>query len=286
MSSAIAKLNDYGQSPWYDNLSRTLLRGWRAREARCRRRHARRHVQPDHPRQGDRRRRALRRAAPAMRGRRDVDRRHLLGRRPARHRRRRRRAAARARCDRRSRRLRVGGGFSRARARHRRHQGSRAVAVRTGRPSQRDDQDPGHAGRAARDRRHHRRGHQRERHTDLLPRPARQGHRRVPGRPATPRRGGRRPLDGALGGVVLREPRRHRNRPAPARGSRAPGQGGSGERQARVRAVPAALLGSRVGGARGEGREPAAAVVGVDVHQEPGLLVRRSTSTSSSARTP
>ena len=27
MSSAIAKLNDYGQSPWYDNLSRTLLQG-------------------------------------------------------------------------------------------------------------------------------------------------------------------------------------------------------------------------------------------------------------------
>ena len=27
MTSAIAKLNDYGQSPWYDNLSRTLLQG-------------------------------------------------------------------------------------------------------------------------------------------------------------------------------------------------------------------------------------------------------------------
>ena len=25
MTSAIAKLNDYGQSPWYDNLSRALL---------------------------------------------------------------------------------------------------------------------------------------------------------------------------------------------------------------------------------------------------------------------
>ena len=27
MTSAIARLNDFGQSPWYDNLTRTLVRG-------------------------------------------------------------------------------------------------------------------------------------------------------------------------------------------------------------------------------------------------------------------
>ena len=57
---------------------------------------------------------------------------------------------------------------------------ARAVAVRTRRPSERDDQDPRHARRAPRDRRHDRRGHQRERHAHLLARPSRQGHRRLP----------------------------------------------------------------------------------------------------------
>jgi hypothetical protein len=27
MTSAIARLNDFGQSPWYDNITRTLVRG-------------------------------------------------------------------------------------------------------------------------------------------------------------------------------------------------------------------------------------------------------------------
>ena len=63
MTSAIARLNDFGQSPWYDNLARPLLTRRRAGEARRGRRHPRRHVEPDDLRQGDRRRRGLRRAA-------------------------------------------------------------------------------------------------------------------------------------------------------------------------------------------------------------------------------
>ena len=58
---------------------------------------------------------------------------------------------------------------------------------------------------------------------------------------------GWRPVDGALGGVVLREPGRHRDRQAAPRGSRAAGQGRGRERQARVRAVPAALRRARAG---------------------------------------
>ena len=70
MTSAIAKLNDYGQSPWYDNLSRTLLQGGGLAKLVSDDGMRGRHVEPDDPRQGDRRRRGLRRAAAAVRGRR------------------------------------------------------------------------------------------------------------------------------------------------------------------------------------------------------------------------
>ena len=56
MTSAIARLNDFGQSPWYDNLARPLLTGGGLAELVARRRDPRGHVEPDHPRQGDRRR--------------------------------------------------------------------------------------------------------------------------------------------------------------------------------------------------------------------------------------
>ena len=84
--------------------------------------------------------------------------------------------------------------------------------------------------------------------------------------------GGRRPVDRRVGGVVLREPGRHRDRPPPPRGQPAAGQGRGRQRQARVRAVPGALLRPALGRARGEGCAAAAAAVGVDVDEEPGLL--------------
>ena len=62
-------------------------------------------------------------------------------------------------------------------------------------------------------------GHQRERHADLLPRPPRRGDRGVPhGARALRRRPAATCRRRQLGGVVLREPGRHRDRPAPARG--------------------------------------------------------------------
>ena len=65
--SAIARLNDFGQSPWYDNLARPLLTGGGLAAAGRRRRHPRGHVEPDDPRQGHRCRRGLRRAARRLR---------------------------------------------------------------------------------------------------------------------------------------------------------------------------------------------------------------------------
>ena len=48
--------NDFGQSPWYDNLARPLLTGGGLQQLVDDRRHPRGHVEPDDPRQGDRRR--------------------------------------------------------------------------------------------------------------------------------------------------------------------------------------------------------------------------------------
>ena len=69
------------------------------------------------------------------------------------------------------------------------------------------------------DHRRHRRGDQRQRHPDLRPRPLPGGHGRLPDRP---RAGARRRLDlgqDPVGRVVLRLPRRHRDRQAPGRRS-------------------------------------------------------------------
>ena len=60
----------------------------------------------------------------------------------------------------------------------------------------------------------------------------------VPARARTARRAGRRPLASRVRGVVLRQSRRHRSRPSPARRPPAAGQGRRRQRQARLRAVP------------------------------------------------
>ena len=95
MTSAIARLNDFGQSPWYDNLARPLLTGGGLAKLVTERRHPGRHVEPHDPRQGDRRRRGLRRATARVRQGGAVDRGHLLGGRARRHRRPRPRCSSR-----------------------------------------------------------------------------------------------------------------------------------------------------------------------------------------------
>ena len=174
----------------------------------------------------------------------------------------------------RRRRLRVGRGVARPRARHRRARSRRRKelwarldrpnvmikipATLEGIPAITDDA---------------RRRHQRERHADLLPRPLRGGDRGVPRRASSSAsaRGGDLSTH-RVGRVVLREPGRHRDRPPAARGPPAARQGRGRQRQARVPAVPRALLGPALGRARGEGRAAAAAAVGVDVDEEPGVL--------------
>ena len=79
-----------------------------------------------------------------------------------------------------------------------------------------------------------------------------------------------------VGGVVLRVPGGHRGRQAAERdrhagGARAQGQGGHRQRAARLRAVRAEAGHRPVARARGQGRQGAAAAVGVHLHQGPVL---------------
>ena len=147
---------------------------------------------------------------------------------------------ARLRRHQRGRRPRVHRGRPGPGLRHRRDLRLRQGAVEGGRPAQPVHQDPGdHRGRT-RNHRHARRGHQRQRHADLRPRP-------LPGRDGgLPRRsregeGGRpRPLRDPLGRLVLRLPRRHRDRqPAEQDGRlrRAPRQGRCRQRAAGLRGL-------------------------------------------------
>ena len=148
----IKRLIEFGQSPWYDNLTRALATGG-LRDARRRARHPRRHVEPDDLREGDGVGQRLRRAA--ARGHRGAARRHATrtgissrptsrtpptscartttsGTAPT--------ASCRSRCRPTSRTTPT------ARSRRRRSSGTRLD-----RP-ERDDQDPGDRGRHPRDR--------------------------------------------------------------------------------------------------------------------------------------
>ena len=71
MTSPIARLIEFGQSPWYDNLTRALARGG-LRDLVARARHPGRHVEPDDLREGDGDGLRLRRAAARARQRRRV----------------------------------------------------------------------------------------------------------------------------------------------------------------------------------------------------------------------
>ncbi len=141
---------------------------------------------------------------------------------------------------------------------------------------------PGDRGRGARHPPADQRGPQHQRHPHLRPGPLRRGHGGLP-LGAGDLRGDRRhrPLGRPQRRLLLREPGRHRGRPAPGGAGRrvrwrpgAPGPAGTGRRgpgPGGLPALPGHLLGLALGGAGGQGGAGAAAAVGVHVHQEPRL---------------
>ena len=124
------------------------------------------------------------------------------------------------------------------------HRGGQGPGGR-GRPPERAHQDP----RDGRGPAGHHRGdggrHLGQRHADLRPRPLPRGDERVPRRAGEGPRERRRPVRPALGGLVLRLPRRHRDRQAARRARHRRGEGAA--RQGRRRERPAGLPGLRGG---------------------------------------
>ncbi len=105
-----------------------------------------------------------------------------------------------------------GGPAQGARDREDRRRGEDAVVA--GRPAEPLHQDPGDPGGPAGDHRDAGRGHQRQRHADLLAGALPGGDGRVPGRPGAGQGERPRPLQDRLGRVVLRLPGGHRGRQA------------------------------------------------------------------------
>ena len=93
------------------------------------------------------------------------------------------------------------------------------------------------------------------------------------------------PRDGLVGRVVLRQSGRHRDRPAAPREQPAARQGRRGQRQAGVPPVPAALLGEAVGRARRRRARVCSVRCGLRRRRRTRRTPPRSTSTSSSAST-
>ena len=152
-------------------------------------------------------------------------------------------------------------------------------------------QDPGDGRGRPRDRGDDRRGPQHQRHPDLLPRPLRRGHRGLPARPRDVRRRRRRPLDGPQRRLVLRQPGRHRGRPAAGShrhrrgaGVARPSRGRPG--QARLRAVPASSSPARGGSASPISARTCSGRCGPRRPPRTRPTPTPSTSTSSSAPTP
>ena len=135
---------------------------------------------------------------------------------------------------------------------------------------------PATRGQPAGDRTGPGRGHQRQRHADLLPRALRPGHRRLLRRPRAGTGGRARPQRHRLGRVVLRLPRRHRDRQAPRqdrhpRGEGDQGQGGRRQRPAGLPAVRGEVRRRALGLPGRVGRQGAAAAVGLHRRQGPRL---------------
>ncbi len=163
-----------------------------------------------------------------------------------------------------------------------RHRGDPRVrpgAVGRGRPRQPLHQDPGHHRGRARDHRRPRRRDQRQRHPDLRPRPLRRGDGRLPRRAWSRRSTQRqRPVQDPLGGVVLRLPRRHRDRQAARRqigtdeALALRGKAGVANARLAYRDYQQFFAGDRWASARRGRRQHPAPAVGVHRREEPRLL--------------
>ncbi|CAA9342372.1 MAG: Transaldolase, partial [uncultured Frankineae bacterium] len=207
------------------------------------------------------------------------------GPRPARHRHRRgrpcahdlrralgvRRPARGLRPDRRRRRPGVDRGRPPHRPRHRAHRGRGQGAVVAGGPAQPLHQDPRHEGRSAGHHSGAGGGDQRQRHADLLPRALRRRHGRVPGRARAGEGQRPRPVPHGLGRVLLRQPRRLRDRQAAARRLAAARSGRHRQRAPGLLPLREGGLRRPLEGPRGRGSQAAAPAVGVDRRQGPGV---------------
>ncbi len=149
-----------------------------------------------------------------------------------------------------------------------------ALAARAGRPAQRDDQDPRDARGHPRDRGDDRRGDHRQRHAHLLARPSRQGDRGVPhrARAAASTAGGDPSTVASVASFFVSRVDTETDRRLPE-GSPLRGKAAVANAKLAYELFRAPLLGCPVGRARGQGRPAAAPAVGVDVDQEPGVLV-------------
>ncbi len=156
------------------------------------------------------------------------------------------------------------------------HGGRGQDAVVAGRPGKPVHQDPGDPGEPARHHRDPGRGHQRQRHADLLAGALPRGDGRVHVRSRAGQGERPRPRQDGLGGVVLRLPGGHRGGQAARqdrqrRGQGAQGQGGHRQREAGLRGVRRGVRHPALAEAGRRRRPPAASAVGVHLDQEPGV---------------
>ena len=182
-------------------------------------------------------------------------------------------APARLGADWRDRRVRLDRGRPRSRVRAGRDVRAGENAPRARRPPQRLREDSRHRSRGRRDRGLDRRRPCDQRHAHLLVTAPRRGRRGVHPRPRAAGGGRGRSDARRLRRELLRLARRQRGRPA-ARGDRQEGSSGSacsGQREARLPALPRSLRRSALGSARSGRRATAALPLGVDVDEEPGL---------------
>ena len=239
--------------------------------------HPRRHVEPDDLPKGDQRQRRLRRAVPLAAGaRRSVEEAYwelviddIIN--------------ALECCGPSSTSADGGDGFvsievsPRHRPRHRCHRSPMRGTCTSASPAQPVGQDPGHRRGRARDPPDDRRGPQHQHHADLQPRALRRGHRGVPRRASrsSPRGGGdlRSCTASPRSSSAASTPK---STAASTRSARPRRSGCAGKAAVAQAKLAYQIFRDRFSGERwdalaAKGAQRAAAAVGVDVHQEPGL---------------